>query len=194
MGQYFLPIVLGPDPCSPDGKHAQEFVRAWCDPIEYGAGLNIYEQADFHCGLVDAVEAMLSYQGPFWRSRFAWVGDYADPEYYSVDHEHRLIPVTLYDIAQQQGHKKVPPAPLLAAEGAKLVKYIVNNTKSLAALAAPDHTCLRPLPLLTAVGLREEAPLTNSGLIGSWARDVISVETFVPRGYTLIDATFKDAE
>ena len=73
MGQYYIPIILG----SQDPK---EFIRLWMDAHMYGNGLKLTEHSYIGNGFVCAFEFQISEDGPFYKSRVVWAGDYAEVE------------------------------------------------------------------------------------------------------------------
>jgi hypothetical protein len=102
----------------------------------------------------------------------------------------------LYHIAKEDeaGKQAVPPSPDMSS-----YPYIVNHTKRLYVVKdiPPGVRSLRinPLPLLTAEGNGRgggDFGGTDEDKVGSWARDVISVEKVAPEGYTCAEYEFAE--
>jgi hypothetical protein len=118
-----------------------------------------------------------------------WAGDYADPECESEKN--------LYKLADEQDYKNIaPPDRIMGA-----YRYIVNHTKKLyvdkeSVKAEPQYGLrVHPLSLLTAEGNGRgggDYRGSKQELVGTWARDVISVEKGVPDGFTLLEADFME--
>jgi hypothetical protein len=122
-------------------------------------------------------------------ARVVWAGDYADPECESEKN--------LYKLADEQDYKNIaPPDRIMGA-----YRYIVNHTKKLyvdkeSVKAEPQYGLrVHPLSLLTAEGNGRgggDYRGSKQELVGTWARDVISVEKGVPDGFTLLEADFME--
>lgn len=177
MGQYFLPLILGPAGESP------EFIRAWMESFDYGSGSKMTEHSYLNNEFVNALEFQLSPQGPFWKSRLVWAGDYDDAK--------------LYERAVQEGNKKISPP----RNSAKELRYIVNHTKAAFVDKAklspggPHGLVFHPLPLLTAQGNGQgggDYRGNDAQLVGSWAYDTISVEREMPQGYQELVCDFRE--
>jgi hypothetical protein len=185
MGQYYIAVILGE---KPDG--GLEFVRAWVNPHAYANGSKLMEHSYVGNPYVGAVEWLLSPLGYFWKSRLVWAGDYADPE---VDGK------TLYELAQDEHEKKeMSPMP----HNMEKYYFLVNHTKKQyvdksKALTDRDGLRIHPLPLLTAEGNGRGGgdycgSHAQAELVGSWARDVISVEKAAPAGYEELVCEFSE--
>lgn len=154
MGQYYFPIYLGPD-----GK-----IRAWMDPHAYHNRAKLTEHSYMKNAFVNTFEWGLAPGAHFYKARVVWAGDYADPEprgenlHYMCGEYTKIHPET-------KG-----PGP----------RYILNHTKKLFVdkhkVPTKGYT-YHPLPILTAEGNgRGGGDVRPSPLVGSWARDEISVE------------------
>jgi hypothetical protein len=152
MGQYYFPIYLGPD-----GK-----ILAWMDPSEYNSGMKLTEHSYMKNPAVNTFEWGLARGAPFYKARVVWAGDYADPE-----------PSTQQNLHQMCGeYTMIRPGPKGPGP-----RYILNHTKKLFVDKdkVPTHS-YHPLPILTAEGNgRGGGDCADSPLVGSWARDEISV-------------------
>ncbi|MGY1969642.1 hypothetical protein ACW9HH_35935 [Nocardia gipuzkoensis] len=166
MGQYYKAILLADDTneiiCSLTARDYDHFVKL----TEHSWIGNEY---------VEAVEALLAQP-----TRVVWAGDYAPKEPGTV--------LNLYMKANSAPKaQKTKPRPVGG--------YVVNHDKRLyvdkAAVKPNNHGFrLHPLPILTAEGngqgggdLHPENTSGNFDLVGTWARDRISVTDTPPEGY-----------
>ncbi len=181
MGQYYLAVFLAEKGIAP-----AEVIRAWMCGYNYQNGVKLMEHSWLGNKFMSAVEFAICPDGPFYKSRLLWAGDYADEE---ADGE------TLYKTAQDQQHKEITPEDHIMHD----YRYIVNHTKKRyvdkAMMKAEERNGLRvhPLSLLTAEGNGRgggDYRGSDENLVGAWARDVISVEKTVPTGYEPLDADF----
>lgn len=187
MGQYYVVVILGPD------GEKREFIRTWVSSHVYGCGSKLMEHSYLNNTFTSTVEFLLSPEGPFWKSRVVWAGDYADEE--PVLDESREKE-NVYTMANNEEHK------LYSSSHPFTEKYpfIVNHSKRQAIHKGTVDPCKRefvihPLSLLTAEGNGRgggDYHGTNEALVGSWARDVISLEGTVPAGYELISIEFQE--
>lgn len=161
MGQYFICVFL-----AEDGK----FIRAFVSPHNYNSGAKLTEHSYNGNPFMDAVEFMLSPQGMFYKSRVVWAGDYADEES-SGDN--------MYTMANQAEDKMV------FTNKNTRCKFIVNHTKKLF-INKDTLGDIHPLAVLTAEGNGRgggDYHGSDEDVCGTWARDVISVESS-DNGYT----------
>ena len=70
MGQYYYPIIL-----NSDGK-----IVVWMCAHNYNNGLKLMEHSYLGNNFVSTFEFGLSPEGPHYKSRVVWAGDYADKE------------------------------------------------------------------------------------------------------------------
>ena len=165
MGQYYYPIIL-----NSDGK-----IVVWMCAHNYNNGLKLMEHSYLGNNFVSTFEFGLSPEGPHYKSRVVWAGDYADKE---LDQEKNL-----YQMCDE--YTMISPQ----VKETKIYRYIINHSKKQfvdkTKVPKQENFTLHPLPLLTCEGngrgggdYRGESPL-----IGSWARDVISVEEVAPEGF-----------
>ena len=179
MGQYFKPIILGEKT-----EEGHETVKAWMYSHEYDNGLKLMEHSYQGNNFVSTFEKQLTKTGKHYKSRVVWSGDYADDEPgLKVIEKGKECDVNLYSLCNDDN--KITP------KVAKTDKYpfIVNHTKKLfvdknKVFDIPDWegTKIHPLPLLTCEGNGRGGGdfRGENNLIGSWARDVISIENENP--------------
>lgn len=176
MGQYFKAIVLGNEP--KEGE--QEVVKSWVCSHEYDNGLKLMEHSYQGNIYVSTFEKELTRRGTNYKSRVVWAGDYADVEPgVKIIEEGKEYDANLYSLCNDEN--KVKPK----VGYTKDYPYILNHSKKLFVdkNKVPDiqhweDTKIHPLPLLTCEGNGKGGGDFRGEhvLIGSWARDVISVE------------------
>ena len=159
MGQYYKPCILQDD---------AKTIKAWANSHDYNNGLKLMEHSYIKNEFVGAIEKQLTPHGSWYKSKIVWAGDYADNDEGDV--------------------KFVPPAGVVD----KSYKYLINHSKKLFVnktkiKSIPDWkgAKIHPLPLLTCEGNGRGGGdfRGQHDLIGSWARDVISVEAVKPLNY-----------
>lgn len=156
MGQYYYAVIL-----DSTGK-----IVVWMDASMYGNGLKLSEHSYVGNNFVSTFEFSLTPSGAYYKSRVVWAGDYADKE---PEQDKNL-------------HEQCDEYKLIRPDVKSTLKYrfVVNHTKK--QYADKSKWEMHPLPLLTAEGNGRgggdirEAP----SCVGSWARDVISVEESLP--------------
>ena len=162
MGQYYYPIIL-----DENGK-----IVVWMDAHEYGNGLKLTEHSFIENNFVSTFEFGLSPEGIYHKCRVVWAGDYADKELNQSEN--------LYHLCNEYSciHPRVKTT--------NNYKFIVNHTKkqfvNKSKVPEKDGYRLHPLPILTVEGNGRGGGdyHSDSQLIGSWARDIISVEENEP--------------
>jgi len=172
MGQYYKPCILQDD---------KQTIKAWVYSHDFGSGLKLMEHSWFKNEFVGSVEKQLTPHGSWYKSRIVWAGDYAD----TIGAEDTTTGNT-YDLCSDD-FKFQPPAGVID----KSYKYIINHSKkefvNKTKVKSVDGWKIHPLPLLTSEGNGRGGGDFGGDdpnkLIGSWARDVISVETVKPIGY-----------
>lgn len=180
MGQYYKAILLA----EKDEQQAHEFIRAF---ILAFTGQKLMEHSYIDDPFVKCVESLLTPEGMFYKTRLVWAGDYADVE---ANQEKNL-----YQIADEDknAQKELLTRTLVSAD----YRYILNHTKQLYVDKNKCKNTIHPLPLLTAEGNGRgggDYRGTNLELVGSWARDVISVERVMPNHFTELVCGFGDDE
>jgi len=165
MGQYYYPIIL-----DKDGK-----IVVWMLAHRYGNGLKLMEHSWTANNFVSTFEFALSPEGPHHKSRVVWAGDYADNEPGQEKNLYRMC--TEYNEIRPEEKETTNYC------------FVVNHSKRLfvdkTKVPTKDGFTLHPLPLLTAEGNGRGGGdyRSDSPLVGSWARDVISVEETAPDDY-----------
>ncbi len=187
MGQYYKPVLLNETCTKPlayvyshDIKY--KYTREDGKSFTMGNGLKLMEHSWLKNEFVQTVEALLTAGNAWYKQPIVWAGDYADDEPALEGEE----PVNFYSMCVEGMETTKKRLRLLAK-----FKYVVNHTKKqyVDKTKVPSDVHgwkIHPLPLLTCEGnnrgggdFRGESPL-----IGSWARDIISVESEIPAGYT----------
>lgn len=198
MGQYFKPCFLKEDKKTPIG---------FADSHDFGSGLKLMEHSWMKNDFVGFIESLLTKDMAFYKSPIVWAGDYADEEPFEsipkkvidalVEDGYELEEVqkngaNLYSIAYHSAVKLQSTTNMVLKSKDK--RYLVNHDKKVFVdkTKVPkdsDGWQIHPLPLLTCEGngrgggdYRGDSPL-----VGSWARDIISVEGLksdIPKDYT----------
>ena len=179
MGQYFKPCIL---------KKDKKTVLKWVYSHSYGwNGLKLMEHSYINNDFVKAFETLIT-NNP---QHVVWGGDYADNDI-GTEKEG----TNTYTRCTEKKQVK----PFVPTETGR---YIVNHTKQLyidktkAPLAVVGWGGrIHPLPLLTAEGnLRggggDYTGKSGAKLVGTWARDLISVESEKPKWFKELIAKFK---
>jgi hypothetical protein len=169
MGQYYLTVILA------EKSDKEEYVRTYLDASMYDNGMKLREHSYIGNNFMTIVENLIGPNGMFYKSRLVWAGDYADAEPNSEKNLNSMC----------EGKDPFVYRGELAS-----YTYIVNHTKK---VYIKKGDGIHPLPLLTAEGNGRgggdyhEGP--NMEMVGTWARDVISMENEAP-DYTLIECVF----
>ena len=182
MGQYYKPVILGEKT-----EENHETVKAWMCSHEYGDGLKLMEHSYQGNNFVSTFEKQLSRKGDYYKSRVVWAGDYADEEPgLKIINEGKEYDANLYSLSNDKNEIK----PKVSKTNT--YPYILNHTKKLFVdkNKVPEikdwkGAKIHPLPLLTCEGCFRgggdySVNSPDANLVGSWARDVISVEKTNP--------------
>ena len=175
MGQGYNAIIL---------DESGKIIRTWVNPHNYGNGYKLMEHSYIGNQFVSVVESLLCPDGMFYKCRIVWAGDYADEE----DDGKNLYTTSL----DSESKESVG----LAKVDMSAYRYIVNHTKKLYVdknLEFEDN--IHPLPLLTAEGNGRGGGDYRGGcddLVGTWSRDVISLEKELPDGFTELTCPFTE--
>ena len=172
MGQYYKPVILAQN---------KKTVKKWVYSHEYDNGLKLMEHSWVGNKFVLAFQSLI-HKNP---QHVAWAGDYGN------DCKGRKS--NLYGRCNESNEVK-PTAHLKADE----VRFIVNHTKKefvdtnkvlkiTASWVGDEDYRIHPLPLLTCEGNGSGGGDfwgdDNHKIVGSWARDLISVEPDMPKDY-----------
>jgi len=176
MGQYYKPISI-------DKK---QFVYSHA----YGNGLKLMEHSWIGNDFVGVVEDLIAEGGAWHGDKIVWAGDYAD--------EDKNRKNNLYTIVSMKKHSEIRPR-----KTDNKYRYVINmdtkefvDTKKIPLSDVYTDEkgkewpyTIHPLPILTCEGngrgggdLRKE-----SDLVGSWARNRVTVSTRKPKGFTEIE-------
>ena len=180
MGQYYKPVILGEKT-----EENHETVKAWMYSHEYDNGLKLMEHSYQGNNFVSTFEKQLSRKGDYHKSRVVWSGDYADIEPdLKIIYEGKEHNANLYSLCNCENEIK----PKVSKTDT--YPYILNHTKKLFVdknkvpeITNWEGTKIHPLPLLTCEGNGRgggDFRGNEKGIVGSWARDVISVEKTNP--------------
>jgi len=167
MGQYYLVVILAE-------KSDKEYIRTYLDPGMYNNGMKLREHSYIGNNFVNIIENLIGPNGMFYKSRLVWAGDYSDAEPNSDKNLNKMCEAKV---------------PFVYKEPIVSYTYIVNHTKK---VYIKKTEGFHPLPLLTAEGNGRgggDYNGPNVDLVGTWARDVISMENEAP-DYTLIEPVF----
>ena len=126
--------------------------------------------------------------------RVVWAGDYADAEKGTEGKGYEGRGENLYDFATDEN--KIKPKEVKPMYDK--YPYLVNHTKkeivNINRMPKNDGWEIHPLPLLTCEGNGRGGGDYRGNIgakfIGSWARDLISLEAKKPKGYKLIKPNF----
>ena len=172
MGQYYKPVSV----------EKREHVYSH----SYNNGLKLMEHSLIGNDFVGVVEDLIAEGGAWHGDKIAWAGDYADEEKNRKSNLYELCKkqirprvsknkyryVINMDTKEFVDTKKIPLSDVYTEENGKEWPYTIH-----------------PLPLLTCEGngrgggdFRKE-----DDLVGSWARNRVTVSTRKPKGYTEIE-------
>jgi len=177
MGQYYHALFLAEKASDAD----KEFIRAAIHSHMFNNGMKLIEHSYIDSQFMCAVEFLLSPLGMFYKTRVVWAGDYADPEPGSEENLHRLSEGKEYAMSTRIDFSNIMQD----------YNFIVNHTKK--QYVTKTGRVYHPLSLLTAEGNgRGGGDYHGSceNLVGTWARDVISVEMAAPPDYTELVCPF----
>ncbi|MGV9823453.1 hypothetical protein [Nocardia xishanensis] len=170
MGQYYRAVLL-----ADDGTEITGYLPPW----DYGPSLKLMEHSWLGNEFVQAVERVLT--SP---TRLVWAGDYADSEPGSTSN--------LF-------HKTETATKIPSPGDVPVGRYVINHDKrtyvdKTTVVANAVGLAIHPLPVLTVEGngrgggdLREGSVTGDITLVGTWARDRITVADTVPDGYQALE-------
>jgi hypothetical protein len=177
MGQYYKVIILA------EKTDKKEFIRASLEPYGFDSGSKLTEHSYIYNMFMTAVEYLLCPLGMFYKSRIVWAGDYAENEPELNQNLYHLSESKLY-------HPEIPKSYNIIV---KKYRYIINHTKK--QYVDKKDKILHPLSLLTAEGNGAgggDYRGSNEIIVGSWARDVLSIDEEIPENYTELICKFNE--
>jgi hypothetical protein len=167
MGQYYKPVIINED----------NQVLGWLYSHDHDNGLKLMEHSYVGNNFVAKFESLLIPGKEYHKSRVVWAGDYAS---YGGNTE-----LNLYGLCETV-EKVVSGLEVISSDE---YPYVVNHTKKeyvdkRTMIKFSDGWQIHPLPLLTSEGngsgggdYHPNGNTKDDGkLVGSWARDIISVE------------------
>jgi len=188
MGQYYIALILGE-------KGTKEFIRFAISSFAYACGSKLAEHSYIGNPFVEAVEYLISPNGIFYKSRLVWAGDYADKEPDSNENLHEISSNDENTEKFNRIHLHIPSET--DRNTFQSFPYFVNHTKQLY-LKKPnkkqDTYVINPLPILTAEGNGRgsgDYEGSHMDLVGTWARDILSMESEPPTNYTELVCNFE---
>jgi hypothetical protein len=180
MGQYFKPAIL-----AKNKKTVSAFLYSW----DYNNGLKLMEHSWIGNNFVRAFESLI-HKNP---QIVVWAGDYAAPCKSRKSNVYRRC----LDKVRQR------PANNLTDSDCR---FVVNHTKKefvdtskvipVDSAWASDEERIHPLPLLTCEGNGQGGGdyfgKADRHLVGTWARNLISVEPEAPENYKELIVSFNE--
>ena len=172
MGQYYKPVSV----------EKREHVYSH----DFGCGLKLMEHSWVGNDFVGIVEDLIAEGGAWHGDKIVWAGDYAENEKNRQSNlwdlcktkikpepsKNKYRYVLNMDTKEYVDTKKIPLSDVYVDEKGKAWPYTIH-----------------PLPLLTADGngLGGGDFYKEDPLVGSWARNRVSVSKTKPKGYTEIE-------
>lgn len=197
MGQYYKPVSLDKKEYMYSHDFKSRYKRDDGTTYTTGEGLKLMEHSYIGNKLMNAVENMIIPGGSWYKTKLVWAGDYADaePGLPKIDGKYDQ---NVYCIMEHEG-KKIKPTTKRVN---KKYHYLTNHTEKFVIDLEKVQEFekgwkIHPLSLLICEGNGRGGGdfLGEDSRVGTWARDVISLEDHVIDGYTLgdeEDATFRE--
>lgn len=192
MGQYYKTVNVD------NGQ--------WTNSHNFGGGVKLMEHSYVNNEYVNFVKTLLMPNGPWYKNRIVWAGDYGDLtwEQFSKDSVTKFANALgntgakLYDCGNEP--ELAPPRDsdphvnemfLVNHDKKEYISYhryikkwnVANNS---------DDWVIDPLPILTADGNGRgggDYDGTNMNRVGTWAGDRISLEEKEPTGEEFVELT-----
>jgi hypothetical protein len=170
MGQYYHPAVLGKN-----GKT----VKKWLYSHDFDSGLKLMEHSWIENTFVKTFESLIK-DNP---QRVVWAGDYADECKGLKTNVNSRCTDKLKVKKPERYSDEVYPVSVLDS------RFVINHSKKVYVdkINIPDNDGWRihPLPLLTCEGNGRGGGdfRGDAEIVGTWARDLISVSKTQPEGY-----------
>jgi hypothetical protein len=188
MGQYYKPISI-------ENMY-------WVYSHDYGNGLKLMEHSYIGNNFVGVVMKLLSKGGDWYKTPLVWCGDYfsedGEENYYEKATDDTKIKPKEFMKEKEQvksilvNHTKKQYV-FVSEEDYKGLSDVKKANKMLKVIEeGEDDYKIHPLPLLTALGNGRGGGdfRGENDMIGYWARDIISVETEIPEGYSQLNVYF----
>ena len=201
MGQYYKAVVLAnqaklslKDRLEMEVRGNDTKILGYFTSWDYQAGSKLMEHSWLKNKYVNTVASMFAPDGQFYKDSLVWAGDYADEEPDGI---------TLYGMCDEEDYPEVEH--LKPKVSHKRYRYVINHVKKLyvdtrrvpisdtytAENGKKYHYRIHPLPLLTCssngLGGGDFYGNDSNNLVGSWARDIISVDNIIPAGYERLE-------
>lgn len=177
MGQYYKAAILAKN---------KNTVKQWMYTHDYDNGLKLMEHSYIGNNFVSTFENELI-GSP---QRVVWGGDYAD--------ECKNRKTNIYDRCTDA--KKIQPQEVEVDHNK--YRFIVNHSKKqfvdkslVKDIPSWKGTKIHPLPLLTCEGNGRgggDFRGNEQGIVGAWARDLISIESEYPKGYMALPFSLRE--
>ncbi len=172
MGQYYRFIILSED---------QKEILLVINPHNFGLGAKLMEHSYINNSMMNTIEFLISPNYKYHKSRIVMAGDYGDNENNS---DMNLYKMSYLLVSFKQNYKID-------------INYIVNHTKKLFVdkTKLNNDNNIHPLPLLICdCNGRGSGDYdgNNEHLVGTWSRDIISMEFNKPDDYTELICDFND--
>lgn len=179
MGQYYKPCILG--------KNGKTVVK-WLYSHDFDSGLKLMEHSWIENEFVKTFESLI-HNNP---QRVVWAGDYAD--------ECKGLKTNVYSRCSEKNQVKKPTGyssevyPLSVLDS----RFVINHTKKQYVdkikVISNNGWRVHPLPLLTCEGNGRGGGDYGGEdkIVGTWARDVISVSDKVPDGFKKLTFTCEE--
>ena len=193
IGQYYKPIIIE--------------TMEWVYSHDYGNGLKLMEHSYIGNNFVGVVMKLLSKGGEWYKKPIVWCGDYFSEEgeekyYDKTDDNLKIMPVFSMDESEQVkcvlvNHTKKEYLIISPQDFKKSTKAKAQAKKMLKVIEGEEREWkIHPLPLLTALGNGRGGGdfRGENEYIGYWARDILSVEKEIPKGYTKLNVEFRENE
>lgn len=177
MGQYYIAVMISQDS---SGRPIYEYVET-CGGAKLTEHCYIKRDGTPATWILKVVEGLLRPGSEWYQKSIVWAGDYADHEKDVEDNESK------YNLYYMPDKKYVIDSEPIKCNA---LRYVVNHTKkeyvdkTKVPEAKGNGFIYHPLPLLCAEGNGRGGgdyygPDPN-GLVGRWARDLISMEGMCP--------------
>jgi hypothetical protein len=173
MGQYYKPINIDK--------------KKYLYSHDYDNGLKLMEHSYIGNTFVNAVEHLLSKCGAWHKCSFVWQGDYANGE----NGTDKQGDMNLYQLVDDKEDF------VEIDSSSPEFRYIVNHSKfeyidKEKIDVGSDGLKIHPLPLMTCEGNGRGGGDFHGDdwRIGTWARDIISMEDEAPEKYIEVDGNF----